>query len=372
MFGHESEVRSSATGRVNLLGEHTDYNGGFVLPTAIPQRTYIELAGRNDRVVRAWSSNVGGFTMEYTLGSEKRLGHWIDYIQGLTSVLAETGYSLKGCDIRIESQIPVGSGLSSSAALGVSLLQAIAMAFALDIDPLHAVKLVQRSENDFVGVPVGILDPMACSFGKEHMALFIDTETLQYRHIPIPRSVELLVIHSGISHSHTDGQYGVRREECKHAAALLGVNQLRDLQNSPGLPDRAIGTLPEPYGRRVRHVITENNRVLLAVEALTNKDVQTLGKLFYDSHKSLRDDYEVSVPELDLLVELACLEPDILGARMTGGGFGGSVVMLARPRTALDTGSRIAAAYQEQSGRTPALLVPRHLPSTQAAGLRTC
>jgi galactokinase len=282
---------------------------------------------------------------------------------------------MQGSDLRIESQIPPGSGLGSSASLGVSVLRAMSQAFPFDIDPVLAAQLVQRSENDFVGAPVGILDPMVCNLGKPGMALFIDTRSLEHSTIPIPRDMELVVIHSGISHAHAHGQYGIRRQECERAAALLRVKQLRDLQGSAEMLEQRISALPEPYCRRARHVITENDRVLLAVAAFRRDDVSSIGALFHASHESLRYDYEASTPEIDLLVDLAGREPDILGARMTGGGFGGSVVMLARYGTAMHAGTRIASNYEKQSGRTPTLLVPEHFQNIRTASeteVRSC
>jgi galactokinase len=348
LFGREPLVRADAPGRVNLIGEHTDYSGGFVLPLAIPQRTRIELAPRIGTLVRAWSAEIAdGAVEEYRLGDEAPRKDWLDYAQGITQVLRQEGYGLRGFDLRIESDVPLGSGLSSSAALEVSLLRALREAFGLDLDDVGIALAGQKAENDFVGAPVGVMDQMASSLADESTALYLDTRSLEYERIPMPQDAELVVINSGISHSHSVGEYRTRRQECERAAELLGVRQLRDLstQDLWRLP-----SLPEPLDRRARHVLTENARVRSAVAALRERDLPRLGKLLYASHESLRNDFEVSIPEIDHLVELASEEPDVYGARITGGGFGGSIVAVARRGTGRQVGDRVTAQYSQGSG----------------------
>ena len=346
-------VDADAPGRVNLIGEHTDYNGGFVLPTAIPQRTRVRLHRRSDQTAQVLSAWFGDG--QYTLGSETPGRGWLDYVQGVTWALRQEGCSLSGFEAQITSEVPAGSGLASSAALEVSLLRALRRAFELPLDELHLARIGQRAENDFVGARVGIMDQMAASLADANSALFLDTRTRDYRRIPLPRGAELVVLHSGVTHEHAAGEYNARRAECERACALLGVRQLREL-GATDLP--RIAALPEPLGRRARHVVRENERVLQTVTALQAGDLDGIGDLFYASHASMRDDYEVSVAELDLLVELARRELDIFGARLTGGGFGGSVVMLARVGAARTAGERIARDYARQSGCQPTLLVP--------------
>jgi galactokinase len=360
LYGRMPRVRVRAPGRVNLIGEHTDYNGGFVLPMAIPQQTLVELAPREDRTVRAFSANLPAADRlrEYELGQEKPGRGWLDYVQGVTRMLREDGHALGGFDVWLRSDVPPGSGLSSSAALEVALLRGLRECFGLTLDDVRIALLGQKVECDFVGAPVGVMDQMASSLAHGGTALFIDTRTLQYERVPLPPGIESIVINSGVTHSHAGGDYRVRRAECERAAALLGVKQLRDLPDEE-LP-RALA-LPEPLGRRVRHVLTENARVLATVEALRAGDLAALGPLLFASHASQRDDYEVSVPETDLLVDLARAEPDVLGARLTGGGFGGSVVMLARAGKGADIASRIAARYTERAGRQATVLVPEPL-----------
>jgi galactokinase len=270
-------------------------------------------------------------------------------------VLHQAGHTLHGFDLLITSTVPVGSGLSSSAALEVSLLRALRAAFDLDIHDVQLALLGQKAENQFVGAQCGIMDQMAASLADERTALFLDARTLEYQRLPLPANADLVVLNSGVAHDHAAGDYNARRTECETASQMLGIKQLRDL-GVADLPRLAI--LPEPLKRRARHVITENQRVLDAVEALHRRNLDRLGELFYDSHRSMRDDYEVSVKEIDLIVELARVQSEVYGARLTGGGFGGSVVMLTRSGAGAEVARRIADQYCEQSGHTPTILVP--------------
>jgi galactokinase len=355
LFGRPPALSADAPGRVNLIGEHTDYNGGFVLPTAIPQRTRVELAPRTDDVVRAASTAKDGEVLTFTLGAEQPGRGWLDYLQGVTRLLRAGGHALRGFDIRIDSTVPVGSGLSSSAALSVSVMRALRTAFDLAIDDVQIARLGQRVENEFVGAQVGIMDPMAASLADEGTALFLDARSLQFERVPLPKGADLVVLNSGVAHDHAAGDYNARRAECERACSLLGVALLRDV----GVGDlwRA-EALPEPLRRRARHVVTENDRVLRAVEAMRRGDLPRLGELFYESHASMRDDYEVSVPEIDLIVDLARESGEVYGARLTGGGFGGSVVMLAHPGRGRAVAERVARDYAARAGRTPRVLVP--------------
>ncbi len=338
-FGRNFERGAEAPGRVNLIGEHTDYNGGFVLPTAIPQKTRAELARRSDRRVRAASAEAdGGRISEFVLGEETRRGTWIDYIQGVTAELARRGLAVPGFDLWIQSAVPVGSGLSSSAALEVSVLRALRDLAGFPLDDVTLALAGQRAENDLVGAPVGIMDQMAASLADVGVALFLDTRSLASERIPIPAAAELLVVDSSVRHDHAAGDYRKRRAECEDAAKRLGVPELRDLtvEQRPDLE-----RLPEPLRRRARHVVSENERVLEASAALRQGDLPLLGGLFDASHESQRDDFEVSVPAVDAIVDAARAEPDVYGARLTGGGFGGSVVVLAGRGGGPALGSRI-------------------------------
>lgn len=357
LFGRQPVTTAEAPGRVNLIGEHTDYNGGFVLPTAIPQKTRIELVSRSDLMVRACSSasDSPGEILDYRLGEETPGRGWLDYLQGVTRILRTEGQPLHGFEARIESNVPLGSGLSSSASLTVSLMRALRNAFGLILDDVRIARIGQRAENEFVGAMVGIMDPMAASLADQGTALFLDARSLVFERVPLPPGADLVVIHSGVSHNHAAGDYNTRRAECAQACRLLHVPQLRDL----GPADRErVQALPETLARRAWHVITENARVQAAVEAIRAGDLVHLGELFQASHDSMRDDYEVSIPEIDLLVELAAKDEAIYGARLTGGGFGGSVVMLAQAGMGNVTAERIARAYARASGQRPKILVP--------------
>jgi galactokinase len=350
-----SRFRAAAPGRVNLIGEHTDYNGGFVLPTAIPQHTSVELAPQPGRRVQARSTSAHP-DGTYELGHERQHGDWLDYVQGITWALSQAGFALpSGFRVEISSDVPLGGGLSSSASLEVALLRAIRAAFGLELDDVRLAKLGQLAENEFVGARCGIMDQMAASLADSGTALFLDSRTLEYRRLPLPSSADLVVIHSGVSHGIAGGEYNTRRAECEAAAQQLGVPQLRDL----GLEAvERIARLPEPLGRRARHVVTEDARVLEAVRALEASDVERLGKLFVESHRSQAQDFDVSTPEVDLLVDLAVADGSVYGARMTGGGFGGAVVVLAHAGQGRAVGERLMGRYAERSGQRPSLLVP--------------
>jgi galactokinase len=355
-FGHDPEISARAPGRVNLIGEHTDYNGGYVLPTALPQETVALLARRADRKVRAYSADLGPSSrFEYELGSERRQREWADYLQGVTWAIAERKPLAHGFDLLVSSSVPIGKGLSSSASLEVSIARAVNQAFELGFSDVEIATIGHRAETAFVGAPVGIMDQMVCSLGDCDTALFLDTATTEFQKIPLPTTAELGVIDSGIAHSHASGEYRTRRRECEDAARALGVRWLRDVS----IEDlQKIAQLPSPLNRRARHVVTENARVLAAVEAMRGNDAETLGRLFAESHASMRDDFEVSLPEIDRLVEIAAGQPDTFGARLTGGGFGGAIVMLCRAHTAESVTDRTLQIYTSDTHCDGRVLLP--------------
>jgi galactokinase len=356
-FGRPPETTASAPGRVNIIGEHTDYNGGFMLPIALPHRTHVLIANRSDTLVSVRSADVIDAPLQhYVLGHERPSGGWLDYVQGVTWLARATADTAFGCDILISSTVPLGKGLSSSAALQVALLRALNDAWHLEVDALAIAKLAHRAETQFVGAPVGVMDQMAASFGDEATALLIDARSFAFEHVRLPADVDLAVFDSGISHRHAGGEYRVRHHECEAAAGLLGVAQLRELSVAD-LP--RLRRLPSTLARRARHVITENARVLKMVRAFRESDAVTAGALLSASHDSLRDDFEVSTRDIDCLVELACAESDVLGARITGGGFGGAVVALCqRPHTPV-VARRVMDAYRSLTNRDGAVLFPR-------------
>jgi galactokinase len=355
-FGRAPEVEAHARGRVNLIGEHTDYNGGRVLPTPVPQRVRVALARRPDGVVRVWSAAFStDACAEYSLGREAPRGTWVDYIQGLTAVVRAAGFRLGGADVLIASDLPPGAGLGSSAALEVAVLRALRAAFDLPIDDVRLAQLGQQAESAFVGAPVGIMDQLVASLGTPGVALFIDTRTLATESVPLAPGMGLVVLDTGVRHAHARGAYRVRRRECEQAAAALGVPALGDL-GLDALP--RLAALPTPLDRRARHVVTENARVLDAVEALRRGELDALGALFAASHASMRDDFAVSTPEVEALVAAGGADADVFGARLTGGGFGGAVVMLVRAGREAAVSARVARRYAEQTGRVATVLVP--------------
>jgi galactokinase len=361
VYQNEPTVAESAPGRVNLMGEHTDYHQGFVLPTVLLQRTTISLRPRADQLVRVTSREMPGGVAEFVLGTERRRGNWLDYVQGVTAVANHAGFRLTGFDASITSTIPSGAGVSSSAALTVGLLRALRTARMVSVDDLAVAQFAQLAETDFVGAPVGIMDQMACSLGRLGEALFIDTRSLRYERIPLPTTAGLIVINSGIAHQHAGGAYRQRRQESFQAAEALGVQWLRDA------PQDAPDTLT-PNGllrRRATHIISENQRVLDAVDALRERDVLRVGHLFRASHRSQRDDYETSTPEIDTLVDIGEHDSAVYGARLTGGGFGGAVVMLASMQCAAAAATRILDKYEDIAGRQGAILSPCPLESSQ-------
>jgi galactokinase len=355
VFGAPAQVAARAPGRVNLIGEHTDYQDGFVLPIALRETTAVQLSPRADRIVRVFSADQPPerALASFEIGRERRAKAWIDYVQGVTYALGRAGHPVRGFDAHVVSAVPIGGGLSSSAALEVALLRALRTAFALDLDDVAVALCAHRAETEFVGAPVGVMDQMAASLGDHQRALFLDTRTLAWRRVALPDGVAIAVINSGVPHSHATGGYRTRRAEVEQAARALGVAALRDVAIEE-LP--RLDALPEPLRRRARHVVTENQRVLDFVAAMARGDLPQLGRLLLASHASLRDDYEVSIPQIDLLVEIARAEPGVIGARLTGGGFGGSIVMLAEADCAAGAANAAARAYAARSGQTPSVL----------------
>jgi galactokinase len=355
-YGRDPVVRACAPGRVNLIGEHTDYNGGFVLPMITAQDTRVLMAPRDDRRVRLWSANVEATesAAEYELGGERASNGWVDYVAGVTAVLRKSVDALVGFDATITSTLPLGGGLSSSASLEVAVLRALNELFALSLDASAIARLAHQVETEFVGVPVGVMDQMAVSLGSPNAALFIDTRSLERASLPLPPATALLILDSGIPHGHATGEYRVRREECATAARELGVASLRDAT----LQQLESSGLRDPLRKRARHVISENQRVLDAADALRQGRAAEFGALMNASHESLRVDFEVSVPDVDRLVALAQSQHGVFGARMTGGGFGGAIVGLADASNARGVAERVAADYNAGGRYRATVLAP--------------
>ncbi len=332
VFGRAPDVEEQAPARANLLGEHTDYNDGFVLPTPLAYRTVVEAGADESATGGTLTMHAAQFgeTVERRIG-EPRRGDWTDYVLGSVSVLAEQGIAVPPMRLAVDSDVPMGAGISSSAALEVSVLRAVRALLRIDIDDVTIARLGQQAENNYVGMQCGIMDQMVSSLGTPGKALFLDTRDLTTDLVDLPADERVAIIHCGVAHKLTEGGYNTRRQECEAACAALGVGSLRAI--GVDQLDRLDG-LPEPLNRRARHVVTENQRVLDGVAALRAGDIVRFGALMNDSHRSQRDDYEVSIPEIDALAESA-QRHGAIGARLTGGGFGGSIVALV-PSAAYD------------------------------------
>jgi galactokinase len=356
-----------APGRVNLIGEHTDYNDGFVLPMAIDRETCVAAAPRADRRVRIFSLNLdehAEFDLDHP-GARER-GIWLDYIEGVARALERRGVRLVGADLVVSSDVPVGAGLSSSAALEVSTGLALASIAGVEVDQVELALAGQEAEHTYVGAKVGIMDQLIAALGRAGHALLIDCRTLRTQPIPVDTTDTLVVIcDTRVKHELSASEYNTRRAECERGVEILRqaggstreeVRALRDI-NEENLRQYE-HLLPETIRRRCRHVVTENRRTLEAAEVLKAGSLKGMGQLMYASHESLRDDYEVSCRELDTLVKIArSLEDDVLGARMTGGGFGGCTVNLVR-RAALDIfRETITREYTAAIGLTPDIYV---------------
>ena len=332
LFGHEAQGVWSAPGRVNLIGEHTDYNEGFVLPFAINRRTVLALGTRDDGILRV-ASSFADEVAEIALAdlAPEVLGGWSAYPLGVAWALGQHGADLAavpGVDIYIDSVVPVGAGLSSSAAIESAVALALGDVWQLGFDRPTLAKVGQLAENKAVGAPTGIMDQSASLLGKKDSAVFLDCRTLQAEIVELgfaAAGLELVIIDTGVSHSHATGGYADRRASCEAGAAAMGVSSLRDV--SVDDLDRARELLDDETFRRVRHVVTENQRVLDTVRVLRESGPGAIGDLLDASHISMRDDFEISVPELDLAVETA-IANGAIGARMTGGGFGGAAIAL--------------------------------------------
>lgn len=357
-FGHRPAFLSRAPGRVNLIGEHTDYNDGFVLPMAINREVAVVGAPRDDRRIRLYALNFddeADFALDQLQRSEP--ADWSDYPRGVAWVLREAGFDLVGFDGVLYGDVPIGSGLSSSAAIEMAVFMAFAACqpALAGLDRVRAAKLAQRAENAFVGVNCGIMDQFVSALGQAGHALFIDCRSLDYAPVPMPDEMAVLVVDTAAPRSLAASAYNERRAQCEAAARLLGVPALRDL--SPEIFAQRRAALPALVAQRAEHVIYENRRVLDAVAALRAGDVATFGRLMNESHDSLRDLYEVSSAELDAVVEIARGVSGVYGARMTGAGFGGCAIALAE-QTAVDAlRDAVMREYPARTGRQPSIYV---------------
>ncbi|MGH9412699.1 MAG: galactokinase [Terriglobales bacterium] len=319
-----------APGRINLIGEHTDYNDGWVMPAAIDLEVRVAITPRTGRLIRLHSEHFAA-TAEFSLddrGREAGVPPWSRSLRGVALLLDRLS-SLPGADLVLTSTIPVGAGLSSSAAAEVAVGVALAATAGLAIDCTALAKLCQQASHEFAGSRCGIMDQYIACHGRKGHFLQLDTSRLAARWLPWPDDACLLVCDTGVRHDNAGGEYNQRRAECEAAAARLGLKSLRELE--PKHLERSTRLLPPELAARCRHVVSENARVLAAAEALQADDLRALGRILDASHASLRDDYQVSCPELDAMADLCSRQPGIYGARMMGGGFGGCVLALADP-----------------------------------------
>ena len=353
-FGCVPEAVVRAPGRVNLIGEHTDYNEGFVLPAAIDRA--ISYAGRRraDRRVRVYSEDFKA-SVEFALDDIRKDSQnpWSNFVRGVSKFLQADGHRLCGADIAFGGDVPLAAGLSSSAAVEVGATAFWNKLLGLGLDPVYIVKLSRRTENEFVGVPCGIMDQFISALGRRDHALFLDCRDLTYYHVPLRADVKIVVCNSGVKRALAQSEYEVRARQCREAVDIIAatgraVNALRDVQLAD--LEAAKGTMSDVLWRRAHHVVSENERTLEAVKVLEAGNVERFGELMNQSHVSLRDDYEVSSKELDQLVELAHRQPGVLGARMTGAGFGGCTVNLVRAEAAESFAQVVAQGYEKTIG----------------------
>jgi galactokinase len=346
--GGAPEATAQAPGRVNLLGEHTDYNDGYVLPIAILQQTRVRMrraAGAHFSLHAAELGQAVQFTLD-----ERPAEHFASYVFGCLKLVAQEGTAVPPLEIGISSDVPMGVGLSSSAALEVATLRCLRTLLGLQLDDVRIAQLAQQAEIEFAGVRCGIMDQMASSLADTTRALLLDTRSLERRFVELPTGSAVLVLDSGIARSLAASGYNQRRAECEEAARLLGVATLRDVED-----ERRLAPLPALLRRRARHVVTENARVLAAVDC---GSAQAFGVLMNASHASLRDDYEVSTPGLDQLVGLLQAQPGVFGARLTGAGFGGACVALCKADAVHDVAQWVLQAYRRAGGDGKQLVPP--------------
>jgi galactokinase len=364
VYGRQPQWVVRAPGRVNLIGEHTDYNDGFVLPMAIDRAVWIALSPRADLRVRVHSLDFLR-AIEFDLEALERGGPgWGEYLKAVAWSLQAAGHSLRGWDGIIAGDVPRGAGLSSSAALELAAARAFAAASSLAWDPPAMARLAQRAENEWVGVACGIMDQLTSACGQADRALLIDCRSLEIEPVPLPPAASVLVLDTGTRRGLVTSAYNQRRQECRQGAEAFGLTSLRDLTAEAFA--RREAPVEDTIRRRVRHVLTENARTLEASQALRAADVESVGRLMLASHASLRDDYDVSSPALDAMVEIAAAQAGCWGARMTGAGFGGCAVALVEREAAAEVGGCIAAEYQRRTAHVPAVHVCRAAEGAQA------
>lgn len=348
-----------APGRVNLIGEHTDYNDGFVLPCAINYQTVVAAAKREDNLVRVVSVDYGNAVDEFDITKEIEFQQdkmWANYIRGVVKCLLARGYQFSGVDISVSGNVPQGAGLSSSAALEVVIGQTFKVLFNLEISQAEIALNGQQAENQFVGCNCGIMDQMISAEGLENHALLLDCRSLETQAVSMPKDMAVVIINSNKKRGLVDSEYNTRRQQCEEAARIFGVKALRDVTIDEF--NQKVSQLDEMVAKRARHVITENDRTLEAAQVLRTNDMKRMGELMAQSHASMRDDFEITVNEIDLLVDMV---KEVIGeqggVRMTGGGFGGCIVALVPPALVNDVKAIVEAKYQAATGLKESIYV---------------
>jgi galactokinase len=355
LYNNQPPILVRAPGRVNLIGEHTDYNDGFVLPMAINRAVWIALRPRSDAQVKLQSLDFKE-TVSFAADRPQRTRKsWADYIKGTAWVLGRQGYPLQGWEGVMAGDVPIGAGLSSSAATEMVTARAFAAVGGWDWEPVRMAKAGRQAEKEWVGIQSGIMDQMVSAAARGGHALWLDCRSLEMEHIPMPSQALVAVLDTSTRRNLVDSAYDQRVNECQAAARFLGVPALRDVDETSFT--QRMGDMDGLLARRARHVITENRRVLQAVDALHNNRLEELGQILNASHASLRDDYEVSSPALNQIVESALQAPGCLGARMTGAGFGGCAVALIRAESASEFTASVSEAYQQLSGMNARVFV---------------
>jgi galactokinase len=356
-FGGAPELVARAPGRVNLIGEHTDYNDGFVLPCAIGPATMVAASKRDDRQMRVVAKDFGEAVDAFDLTDigKSNLG-WANYVRGTVDALQVAGFKLTGANLAITGNVPKGAGLSSSASLEVAVGKAMLALAGTEIDRTTLAQIAQAAECDFVGTKCGIMDQLISAQGKAGNALLIDCRSLELTDAPIPDDVAIMIVHSGVTRGLVEGRYNERRRQCEAAAQAMGVDALRDSD----LEMLAAARLDPVTTARARHVITENRRTLDAAAALAKSDLKTLGRLMAESHTSMREDFAITVPPID---ELVALLQSVIGeeggARMTGGGFGGACVAMLPVARVAEVRAAAESGYQTPEGKMPMIMIER-------------
>lgn len=339
-----------APGRVNLIGEHTDYNDGFVLPMAIDRAVWLAFRPRRDKTVRLFSLDLQ-VESAFELDSLTKGKGWIEYAKGIAYELMKAGHELNGFEAVMTGNVPRGAGLSSSAAVELSIARAFAAVSDMEWDAVNMAKLAQKAENEWVGVHCGIMDQMASAACKEGHALFLDCRSLEIQHAPLPARVSIIILDTSTRRGLVESAYNQRRSQCEEAARWFGVKALRDVSAGEfAEKTKRKGKLSEVVLKRARHIITENARVLEALDAMRDGNVKRLGALFNASHVSLRDDFEVTNDALNIMVECAQEQAGCYGARMTGAGFGGCAVALVEQENVREFETAVSGAYRQRSG----------------------